>query len=256
MNIAQSFKYIFEDKDWLGKVLIGSLIVLVSFPLTVILVGFLGIAIVAGYSLEVVRNVRQGSAKPLPEWRDRWSEWMVLGLKVMLVLLAWSLPALLLQFPANVGNNLLYSSNDLVEVFGWMLSASAGLLSFAWSLIVLLVMPALYIRLAETEDLASAFRFQEIISFTRRNIGDVIIAVVISVVATAAITLLAWIVGALACLIGLVVTVPASYFITTLISSHLYAQIGIGRQESPAQPIVPEVVPPSDVTKGGGSASS
>jgi hypothetical protein len=251
MNIAQSFKYIFQDKDWLGKVLIGSLIVLVSFPLTIILVGFLGLAIVAGYSLEVLRNVRQGSAKPLPEWRDRWSEWMVLGLKAMLVLLAWSLPGLLLQFPATVGNNLVYSGNDLVQVFGWMLTASAGLLSFAWSLIVLLVTPALYIRLAETEDLASAFRFQEIISFTRRNLSDVIIAVLIALVAGVAITLVGWMVGALLCLIGLAITVPAAYFISTLISSHLYAQIGMGRQESAAQPIVPEVVPPANVKKGG-----
>lgn len=251
MNIAQSFKYIFEDKDWLSKVLIGSLIVLVSFPLTVILVGFLGLAVVAGYSLEVLRNVRQGSATPLPEWRDRWSEWMVLGLKAMLVLLAWSLPSLLLQFPATVGNNLAYSSNDLVQAFGWILAASAGLLSFVWGLIVLLVTPALYIRLAETEDLASAFRFQEIISFTRRHLGDVIIAALIALLAGIVITLLGWIVGALLCLVGLALTVPAAYFISALVSSHLYAQIGLGRPKSKAQPIVPEVVPPADVKKGG-----
>jgi hypothetical protein len=250
MNIAQSFRYVFEDKDWLGKILIGSLIVLVSFPLTIILVGFLGLAVVAGYSLEVLRNVRQGSAKPLPEWRDRWGEWMVLGLKAMLVLLAWSLPGLLLQFPATVGNNLVYSNNDLVEVFGWMLSASAGLLSFIWSLVVLLVTPALYIRLAETEDLASAFRFQEIIRFTRRYLSDVIIAVLIALLAGAAITLAGWIVGALLCLVGLAITVPAAYFISTLISTHLYAQIGMGRQASAAQPIVPEVVLPAEVKKG------
>ena len=66
MDVGKSIRFVFEDKQWFSKVLIGSLILLVSIPLTFVLVGFLGLAIVSGYSLDVLRNVRAGSARPLP----------------------------------------------------------------------------------------------------------------------------------------------------------------------------------------------
>jgi hypothetical protein len=40
-----------------------------------------------------------------------------------------------------------------------------------WSVVVMLVTPAIYIRLAESEDLADAFRFGEILSLHARAPG-------------------------------------------------------------------------------------
>lgn len=241
MDIGKSFTYVFQDKDWLGKVLIGSLILLVSFPLTIILVGFLGFAVVGGYSLEVLRNVRQGSAKPLPEWRDRWSEWLVLGLKLLVVLLAWSLPSLLLNIPSAMGSSMVDSGSALLGVMGSGLVAGAALLSFLWTLVVLLVTPVLCIRLAETEDVVSAFQFREIYQFVRDHVGDVVIAALIALAASIVLGLLGWTVGALLCLVGLVITVPASLMLTSLVSAHLYGQIGLAKPGR-SEVITPEVV--------------
>lgn len=230
MDIGKSIGYIFQDRDWLTKVLIGSLILLISLPFTALLVGFLGLAIVAGYSLEVLRNVRQGAAQPLPEWRDRWGEWLMLGLKLGVVLLAWSLPALLLNAPSWLGNALLASDSGFLQLMGGTLSATTSCLAFIWGVIVALATPALFIRLAESEDIASAFQFKDIYAFTRENIGDVIVAVLVALLFSILLSVLGWTVGTLLCLVGLLITVPASIFLTSLITAHLYAQIGASRR--------------------------
>ena len=183
MDIGKSFSYVFQDRDWLKKVLIGSLILAVSLPFTAVLVGFLGLAIVSGYALEVLRNVRQGSTHPLPEWRDKWSEWMILGLKLWLALLVWSLPALLLSVFNGLGNQMMWTDSDLLGLFGGMMVAVVACLSLFWWIIVALVTPAISIRLAETEDIGSAFKVDSIYVWTKRNIGEVIIAVLVSVAA-------------------------------------------------------------------------
>ncbi len=183
MDIGKSFSYVFQDRDWLKKVLIGSLILAVSLPFTVVLVGFLGLAIVSGYTLEVLRNVRQGSTHPLPEWRDKWSEWMILGLKLWLALLVWSLPALLLSVFNGLGNQMMWTDSDLLGLFGGLMVAVVACLSLLWWIIVALVTPAISIRLAETEDVGSAFKVDSIYVLTKRNIGEVIIAVLVSVAA-------------------------------------------------------------------------
>jgi uncharacterized membrane protein len=230
MDIGLSFGYIFKDRDWLTKVLIGALILMVSLPLTFVLVGLLGLAIVAGYSLEVLRNVRQGSTQPLPEWRDRWGEWLMSGLKLLLVLFIWSLPAILLNVPSDLFRSLAWRADGLVELFVGLWAAAFGLLSFLAWVAFALATPALYIRMAEHEDIAQAFQFREIYEFTRDNLGNVIIAVLVAFLIGIGGAVLGSLAGVLLCVIGLAITLPAAVFITNLITVHLYAQIGLGTE--------------------------
>ncbi len=246
MNIGQSFTYIFQDRNWVTKLVIGTLILLVSLPLTAILVGFLGIAIVLGYSLEVLRNVRQGNPEPLPEWRDRWSEWMVLGLKFGLVLLLWSLPLVLLSVSSSVATNIARSSNDLFEAFGTMAVFVASILSFLWSLVLLFVTPAIAVRMAETEQVSSGLQFGDIYLFTRENFGDVLVAALVALAAGIILTLLGTIAGFLLCFVGLALTLPAATFITYLVTAHLYGQIGMGTKARQQTTVTPEVVTPEE----------
>lgn len=237
MDIGKSFTYIFEDPRWLTKVAIGTLVVLVSSILTSILVGFLGFFIVAGYALEVVRNVRRGDQYPLPEWRDRWGEWLVLGVKLFIAILVWSLPLLIVTIPMTVGFALT-GDQDTAGV-GWIIGSCMSCLVLLWGLVVLLATPAIYIRLAETEDLSSAFRFGEILSFTRQHLGEVVIVSIVYVIASIVIGLIGTIVGAILCIIGLVITLPAAQLITMLVQSHLYAQVGSNRTLQPAYATAP-----------------
>lgn len=230
MDVGKSLRFVFEDKAWFSKILIGSLILLVSIPLTPLLVGFLGLAIVTGYSLDVLRNVRAGSAQPLPEWRDRWGEWLIEGLKLTLVLLVWSLPLIVLNVFTGIGGSMADMSNGLFSVFGAMMVFGVSLLMLFWGVVVALVTPAIYLRLAETGDMASGFQFNAIYVWTRDHIGDVVLAVILSALLSLALVLVGSVVGILLCGIGLILTLPAAAMLATLVTVHLYAQIGHGRQ--------------------------
>jgi hypothetical protein len=216
----------FDDPDWLSKLVTGTLIVLISSVLTPILIGLLGYAIVAGYALEVLANVRRGEPYPMPAWRDRWGEWLILGLKLFVAVIVWILPVILLSIPLAIGSGLVDQRGG--EIVGAFLLACFGCLTLLWILVVLLATPAIYVRLAETEEISSALQFGEILEFTRDHLGDVLIAVIVYLVASMVVSLLASVIGTVLCLVGLVITIPAGSLITMLIQSHLYAQVGMG----------------------------
>lgn len=236
MNIGKSFSFVFEDPRWLTKVGIGTLVLILASLLSPILIGILGYFIIAGYGLEVLRNVRKGELYPMPEWRDRWGEWLVLGVKAVVAVLVWSLPAILVALPMGLG--LALTDNDSTAAIGGLVAACFGCLVFLWTIIVLLATPVIYIRLAETEELSSAFRFGEILRFTREHVGQIIIATIMYVIASVVLVTIGSVVGLILCLVGLFVTLPAAQFITTMIQSHLYGQIGLG-----AKPWETDIVP-------------
>lgn len=242
MNIGKSFSFVFEDPRWLTKVAIGALVLIISGLLSPILIGILGYFIITGYGLEVLRNVRRGDLFPMPEWRDRWGEWLVLGVKAMVAVLVWSLPAIIISIPMALGFALTENGGDLA-LLGGLLGAAFSCMLLLWVFIVLLATPAIYIRIAESEELASAFRFGDILSFTREHIGQVIIATIMYIVASLVFSLIGGIVGVLLCIVGLMVTVPAAQFITILVQSHLYGQIGLGAQSWQTSIVPEEYIP-------------
>jgi hypothetical protein len=241
MNIGKSFSFVFEDQRWLTKVGIGTLVLILSSLLSPILIGILGYFIVAGYALEVLRNVRKGDLYPMPEWRDRWGEWLVLGVKAAVAIFVWSLPAILVSIPMAFGFALL-DTNDASALIG-LLAACFSCLLFLWIVVVLLATPVIYIRLAETEELSSAFRFGDILSFTREHIGNVIVATIMYVIASLLVGLFGSIVGLILCVVGLFVTLPAAQFITMMIQSHLYAQIGLDARSWETSIVPEEYIP-------------
>jgi hypothetical protein len=241
MNIGKSFSFVFEDPRWLTKVGIGTLVLILSSLLSPILIGILGYFIVAGYALEVLRNVRKGDLFPMPEWRDRWGEWLVLGVKAAVAIFVWTLPAILVSFPMIFGFALI-DSNDAAAL-GGLLAACFSCLLFLWIVVVLLATPVIYIRLAETEELSSAFRFGDILSFTREHIGNVIIATIMYVIASFVVGLLGSIVGLILCVVGLFFTLPAAQFITMMIQAHLYGQIGLDSKPWETSIVPEEYIP-------------
>ncbi len=243
MDVGQSLRFVFADKKWIEKVLIGGIILLVSMPLTLVLVGFLGLALVAGYSLDVLRNLRAGVAQPLPEWRDRWGEWLVDGLKLLLVLLAWSLPLILLNVFTGIGDYMVGMNNGAFGLFGAAMLFGASALSLLWGIVVALATPAIYLRLAETRDMASGFQFNDMYVWTRDHLGDVVIAVILAALFSLALLLIASLLGLLLCGIGVILTVPAASMLALLVTVHLYSQIGRGRPAAPTTSVSTDAGP-------------
>jgi len=60
MDVGKAFGYVFEDKNWLIKLLIGGILLFIP------VVNFIPI----GYALTALRNVAEGKESPLPEWDD------------------------------------------------------------------------------------------------------------------------------------------------------------------------------------------
>jgi hypothetical protein len=100
VNLSLIINGILNDKDWLNKLLITLIITAVSLLLTPVLIGLVGWAILFGYQIEIVRNVRLGDETPLPAWWTRsWNEIQRLltpGANALLAFLIYNIPNLVL----------------------------------------------------------------------------------------------------------------------------------------------------------------
>src|SRR6266545_1875945 len=82
MDIGKAFSFVFEDEEWVSKVLLGGLIALI--PL-------IGQITVVGYSLKVAQNVAQGNPRPLPTWSE-FGDHLMRGLYEFVIRLVYALP--------------------------------------------------------------------------------------------------------------------------------------------------------------------
>ncbi len=216
MDIGKSLSFVFEDKTWIEKVLIGALITLGTILLSWTVIGaIVGAALLYGYMIELVRNVRRGEATPLPEW-DNWGEKIVLGIKYGIVLIIWSLPAIVVAVPLGILSGI-FSNTDAQGFFGVLWTCFSCLVAL-YTILLLVATPAITLRFAERGDITDSLAFSEILRFTRQHIGDVIIIVIVLLV----VQFIAGIVGAILCGIGIL----ATSFWAILVQGHLYGQLG------------------------------
>ena len=72
MDYGSAFVYMFASKDWIKKFVIA---------VAMSLIPWVGLIVVTGYALDVLRNLNQGAPDPLPEWTgDDFSRWLGRGL--------------------------------------------------------------------------------------------------------------------------------------------------------------------------------
>ncbi len=222
MDIGKSFNYVFEDEKWIEKVLIGGLVSLI--PL-------LGVFLVYGYVIELVRNVRRREPAPLPEW-DRWGDKLADGFKIFIIMLAWSIPLIILAFIAFMPLTVAGDSDGggLLSVIGLCFSCFL----FLYMIVLFFASPGIIINYAESGDIAAGFQVGKILDFAKAHIGEIIIYVIVAWL----VGLVASLVGMLLCGIGLLFT----SFWAMLVEGHLLAQIGL--EPAPAMPKVsPESAP-------------
>ena len=224
MDIGKAITFIFDDPQWLRKVAIGVGLILLGLLFMVVLIGFVPLIIVTGYTVLLIRNVMNGVEHPLPEW-ENWGELFMLGLKLMVIQLIWALPLIVLSagtsipaaFTENAGN----AQGVLIA-----LSVLCGCLSFIVGILYALVEPVITFLFARDGKFSAAFEFGKIFRLLRDNIANLIIAVIISSVVGIAMVVLGLIVGTLALVIGLIVTFPAAVLLSELVKMHLYGQVG------------------------------
>ncbi len=229
MDIGKAFSFVFEDSDWIVKVLIAGAILLVGllFSWLVLIPLILAFALLGGYSIEIMRRVINGQADLMPDW-DNWGEMIADGLKAIVIGIVYALPFIIISaclgIPLGLVSDQGGGSNALVS----LLSVGLSCLNIIWSIIISILLPAALAFWVADDDLGAAFRFGEVIAFVRDNLTTYLITFLMSWVASIVGSL-----GVILCGLGWFVTQPYSLMVT----GHLYGQAYLqaaGRAPMPA----------------------
>jgi hypothetical protein len=206
MDFGKAFSYVFEDADWLKKVGIAAVFMLIPF---------IGQFIVAGWGFYITRNVIRREEEPLAGWSDI-GDMIVKGLQVVIIGFAYALPIILVSACTGGLTGFLQDSGDdtvvsLIAIFSICLSC----FSILYGLFLGLVVPAALGNFAAKGEFGAAFRFSEIFGLVRAAPGPYILVILGAFVAGFIAML-----GIIACFIGVFVT--SAY--AAAVNGHLQGQ--------------------------------
>lgn len=215
MDIGNAVRFVFEDEEWITKILLGIVITLIPI--------FGGFAL-AGYVVAIIRNVMAGNPRPLPAW-DNLGRYFMDGLMFWIVTFIYALPlfillcpvALVWVLPAFGGEQ--ENLTALLAGISGIVAVGLGCLAALYGILLALLTPALQIRYAETGEIGACLRFGETFRFLFDNIGGIIIS-----------QLLVWVAGMILIPVASTLTLgllilPISVWLSVF-SGHLYGQIG------------------------------
>ncbi len=207
MDYAKAFTFVFDDEDWVKKVLIGGIVALI--PIVNL--------IVVGYGLKVLRNVAEGAEKALPEWDD-FGDYFVQGLMSCLGGLIWAIPIILLSMLMGLISWATGYEGDPYGVAApvWLCMSGLSCLSGLYGLFLAAFIPAATTKYAVSRDFTAFFRVAEIFRYITSNLGPYIIALLLGTVAGFVASF-----GLILCLVGVVFT----GFWALLVCNHLLGQV-------------------------------
>ena len=182
MNWIKGFTYIFEDKNWMKKMFVGSLIT--SVPVAE--------AITNGYQLQVIENLKAGNPQPLPEWNNMekmfgkgLTLWLAINLfyipSIIISVVSWfiGIPFLfgmILNFFASSAPENSFEQRGIVFVLGYLIEfAVTAIMVLLGSVLlpaVFFFAPAMALRFQETGSLASTLNLFAHVKFVLRHLGD------------------------------------------------------------------------------------
>ncbi len=205
MDMGKAFTYVFDDESWITKIVIGGILGIIPI---------LNFA-VFGYVVETIHNVAQGLERPLPEWSG-FGEKLIKGLVVFIIYFIYTIPLWLLMGCVWAAALALGGGEGTQEGIITLLSTGVGCLGGLYGLIIGVLSPAILVNYAVTGQVGSAFRFGEIFGLITGNLGNYIIAILLTWLAG----LIAGL-GIIACGVGVVFT----SFWASLVMAHLFGQL-------------------------------
>jgi hypothetical protein len=94
LDIPRAFEYIFKDPQWVSKLVITGIITLLAIATSPILIGLAGWAVLLGYQIALISNMRAGVTHPLPRWDDI-SEYFTTGGQALIGAVVYLLPMII-----------------------------------------------------------------------------------------------------------------------------------------------------------------
>src|SRR5262249_30779361 len=146
----------------------------------------IGGPLVAGYWLRVIARVGRGETRPLPDWDDLGGLFMD-GLKAiglyLVCLLALLLPlGGLRRAPGLVAGGLSKGSEGAAASVAGLGVLGLYCAFFLMMLILLVYLPAVFVRLALSGRFGVGFEFGENLAFIKRNLGNYALAILVYIV--------------------------------------------------------------------------
>lgn len=208
-DFAKPFSYVFDDPDWLAKILIGGLFYIAGFFI-------IGWFFILGYVARTARNVIAGHPRPLPEWEnlgDFFNEGLRLFGVALCIILPLTMLAIAVMIPAGVLGSI---ENEGAQAIGGLMSGAIVCLFVPISLAIWFFMPAMLLFAAVEQRFGAAFEFSRIWAFVKQNIGNYVLALVVYLIARFIGSF-----GFMLLCIGIVFT----GFWSFLITAHAFAQV-------------------------------
>ncbi|MGC1379226.1 MAG: DUF4013 domain-containing protein [Anaerolineales bacterium] len=213
MNFGRAFSYVTEDPEWLQKVGIAALIMLIPI---------LGQIIVIGWALELTRRVINNEPDKLPDWSN-FGDHLSKGFQGFVIAFVYALPAILVSacsqgvsfLPAMMNNSGSSSTATTIASVVMVVSLCLSCVMIIYELFLAFVLPAAMGNFAATGQISAGFRFGEVFGLVRAAPGAYFMAFLGSLLASIVAML-----GLIACIIGVLFTVAYAY----AVNAHFWGQ--------------------------------
>jgi large-conductance mechanosensitive channel len=206
MEFGKSFTYVFEDDDWVMKLLLAAVIVFIPI---------IGPLAVAGWGVEITKRAIQKDPEQLPGWGD-FINYLIKGLVVILIGFVYMLPVIIVQVCSNsvffFGQE---SGEEGLMIIGNFLMACFGCLTFIYSILAVFFIAAAIGRYADTGEFGSAFQFGKVFATVKAAPAPYLMVLVGGFLAG----MIAF-VGLIACIVGVFLTIAYA----NAINAHLFGQ--------------------------------
>lgn len=206
MDFGKAFTFVFDDPDWIKKVGIAALLLLIPI---------LGTLMLGGWAFHLTRNVIRREENPMPDWSD-FGDILVKGLQVFVIGFAYALPIILISACGGGAIALFQDGSDetLMSVLS-IVNICISCFSMIYGILLAVLVPAALGNFAAKDDFGAAFRFSEVFGLVRTAPGPYLLVLLGGMVAG-----LISMLGLIVCIIGVFFT--AAYAMA--VNGHLYGQ--------------------------------
>lgn len=228
MDIGKSFTYVFEDPNWIMKVLIGGIVGLIP------IVNFAAY----GYMLTAMRNVAEGQPNPLPEWSNFGAHFMK-GLYAFVGILVYFLPVIVISCCVGilgaVAGGAVGSTTGSSSDAGGALAGLIGIVTLClncvvalYSLVAGVTLYAPLTRFAMSDNQLSVFwDVRGSLDLIMKNVGNYVMALLITLVAGFVASF-----GIILCVVGYFFTL----FWSLLVAANVFGQFWRNTQGAASAP--------------------
>src|SRR4051812_8761078 len=167
-DFLKPLAFVFEDPNWIGKVLMGALFSLAAIVL-------IGVFFIYGYLARLVRNVVDGVEHPLPEWTEL-GEMFGEGAMLFVATILYMFPIFFfaaIMFPIALISGIDNPGAQIVGA-GAMVVLMLILVPLGFAMAVWI--PAAILHAAVKRDFRAAFDFRTIAAFIKNNALNYVLA--------------------------------------------------------------------------------